>query len=208
MEKESMQAVKKEKKLKEFREYLADNGVVLALVKFILELKKNPPTNITASELVQNYFGDYRDPMWDEVEDLQNQIELSKTSAQEKESQVALLNQKILKAKREDEVKALFGLLDPEKSGTLSTRQFVQKMSGVGRFEVDFKMTQETFMQFIIDHLLGEDIENKWEEHFLPMKQIGVGEDGKPKPPPFAGKLEEEPWLHIVEKIKSFSPPK
>ena len=56
---------KTEKKLKEFREYIVDKGVVLMFVKVLLSLKyaENKPRN--PIKIIRDYFGKYHDPRWD-----------------------------------------------------------------------------------------------------------------------------------------------
>ena len=65
---------KTEKKLKEFREYIVEKGVVLAFVKVLLSLKyadKKPKNPIKA---IRDFFGKYRDPRWDEMDALKEKI--------------------------------------------------------------------------------------------------------------------------------------
>ena len=65
---------KTEKKLKEFREYIVNKGVVLAFVKVLLSLKyaeKKPKNPIKA---IREFFGKYKDPRWEEMGALQDRI--------------------------------------------------------------------------------------------------------------------------------------
>jgi hypothetical protein len=56
---------KTEKKLKEFREYIVDKGVVLALEKVLLSLKYAEDKHISPIKSIREFFGKYHDSRWD-----------------------------------------------------------------------------------------------------------------------------------------------
>ena len=73
---QKMQIMKKEQKIRDFREYLADSEVVLALVKCkhfqlynlfvdLLAVRSANPMPDDPVESLKDYFGQYRDPQWD-----------------------------------------------------------------------------------------------------------------------------------------------
>jgi hypothetical protein len=95
---------KSDKKLKEFREYIVDKGIVLAFVKVLLSLKysENKPKN--PIKAIREFFGKYHDPQWDELEALKEEIIilnqdnarlLEKTLFLEEELEIAKLSQRV-----------------------------------------------------------------------------------------------------------------
>jgi hypothetical protein len=64
---------RKEEKLSKFREYIADNDVVLAFVKFLLAARQQNPWPEDPLEYLHDYFGNYKDPMWEKVEQWQEE---------------------------------------------------------------------------------------------------------------------------------------
>ena len=65
---------KTEKKLKEFREYIVDKGVVLMFVKVLLSLKYAEKKPHNPIKVIRDYFGKYHDPRWDEMSALKEKI--------------------------------------------------------------------------------------------------------------------------------------
>ncbi|CAG9315010.1 unnamed protein product [Blepharisma stoltei] len=205
----TLQAMKRDKKQREFREYLADKGIVLAMVKFLLALKQsdNPPNS--PAEYIQQYFGVYKDPMWDIVDNMKADIEGMKTSIENKLNEIQNLKNEITKAKRSKLVRETFAALGPDAQGILSTKVLVQKLSGQPRFDTDLKLNQMNFVNFIMEHLISganeDEKERFWTMCFLPFREIGtLGEDGKPKPAPFVGRLDDPSYVRILEKIRSY----
>ncbi|OMJ75479.1 hypothetical protein SteCoe_25365 [Stentor coeruleus] len=204
-------SLKKQQKLKEFREYLADKGVVLSLVKLLISLRNSDTFPENPSEFIQDYFGRYKDPLWDEVERMKNDIQSLKVSIENKTKEIAFLHQEISKSKRIAHIKETFIMMGPDNNGIVSTKILVQKLSGQPRFEVDLKLNINNFINFVLEHLITAESEeeknNWWSSCYLAFREMCIaGEDGKPKPPPFAGRLEDPNYQRILEKIRSFVP--
>ena len=66
---------KKEEKLKNFRKYLADKDVVLAMVKFILSVRSQKQWPEDPHKHMIDFFGNYKDPMWDKMDEWREENE-------------------------------------------------------------------------------------------------------------------------------------
>ena len=66
---------KKEAKLKNFRKYLADKDVVLAMVKFILSVRSQKQWPEDPHKHMTDFFGNYKDPMWDKMDEWREENE-------------------------------------------------------------------------------------------------------------------------------------
>lgn len=177
----------------------------------MLALKQadNPPES--PAEYIQQYFGVYKDPMWDVVDNMRSDIETMKNSIENKALEIQNLKSEIIKAKRSKLVRDTFPLLGPDNAGVISTKALVQKLSGQARFDTDIKLNLSNFVNFVLDQLIASDNEDEkerfWAICFLPFKEIGaLGDDGKPKPAPFLGRLEDPGYVRIIEKIRSYVP--
>lgn len=63
------EAFEKQTKIKDFWSYLADKEVVLGIVKLFLSIWEMETWPEDPLKYVHDYFGNYRDPMWDQVDD-------------------------------------------------------------------------------------------------------------------------------------------
>ncbi|KRX02525.1 hypothetical protein PPERSA_11865 [Pseudocohnilembus persalinus] len=100
---------KTEIKQKDFREYIAQNDVVLAIVKFLLSIKNAEELPENPQQVLLDYFGDYRDEeKWgdfDNLEDAVNQItqENDQLAEQIEEKKQQIIQAQEDKAKKEEE---------------------------------------------------------------------------------------------------------
>jgi hypothetical protein len=163
------------------------------------------------SEFIQDYFGHFRDPSWDEVDRMKLEIESLTLSIESKTKEIITLHQEITRYKKISHIKETFAILDPDNNGFLSIKALVQRLSGQPRFEMDYKLTQANFLIFILDHLTFSENEEErnlyWNGCYLPFRDlVALNEDGKPKPPPFAGRIEDSFYQRILEKFRTFTP--
>jgi hypothetical protein len=208
----SLQA-KRLQKLREFREYLVQKEVVLALVKctcysVLLALKKseNPPDN--PAQYLQDYFGEYRDPAWDEIDRMKAEVEDMKAREPQLTEEIERMKGEIQRAKRVAIVQKTYRTLDPDNTGVVGTKQLVAKLSGFGRFEVDLKLSRQDFTRFVMDFLLTPqpgDSFDPWELFQVLQDLPPPTTEGKPKPPIFQGHLDDPKYMRILERIKAFS---
>ena len=185
------------------------SNVTLYIVLISLRNSPNLPEN--PSEYIQDYFGRYRDPLWDEVDYMKSEISSLTSNIDSKEKEIQSLKQEISRYKRIAHVKETFSLLGPDNNGIVSTKALVQKLSGQPRFEIDLKLNQQNFLNFIMESLIAsdnpEDKNTYWTLCYTPIREMcTLGEDGKPRPPPFSGRLEDPNYQRILEKIRSYTP--
>ena len=103
------QDAKKQTKLKEFREYLVQKQVVLAYVKLLLALRNledKKPENVY--EYLQDYFGDYKDPVWEEMDVMEEEMKGLRNENQELSDKVLELQKEIDQIQQENQPKNWF----------------------------------------------------------------------------------------------------
>lgn len=185
---------KQEKKLKEFREYLVDKGVVLSMVKVLLSLKysENPPKQ--PSRAIRDFFGNYRDPSWDGVDSLKHEIVQEKQEflnlKQEKQELLLELSEK----KRSYLSKQLFRKYEV-KNDTVGTKQIIEKLSKSKKFDYEEKLTYQQFKALL------EEISNHSpdkEEELIELFTASV--EGHAI---FADDQENETYVKICETIRA-----
>lgn len=169
----------------------------------------NYPEN--PAEFIQDYFGRYRDPMWDHVEFMKSEIESLTFNIENKLKEIVILHQEISRYKRISHIKETFLLMGPDANGFVSTKALVQKLSGQPRFEVDYKLNLANFMNLVLENLIASENEEEkqamWNGCYLPFRDMcTVADDGKPKQPPFVGRIEDPNYQRIIEKIKGYTP--
>ena len=128
-----------EKKLKEFREYIVDKGVVLMLVKVLLSLKyaENKPRN--PIKIIRDYFGKYHDPRWDEMSALKEKIILYNNENAKLLEQAMILEDELKNLKRTKRIDKLFDSFELDKNGLISTKTIIELLTGNKKFDVDEK---------------------------------------------------------------------
>ncbi len=106
---QQIQIQKKEDKIKNFREYLADKDVILAMVKCILvicnivdllAIRSSPTQPEDPLQHMRDYFGNYRDPMWDVMDSMNTENEQIQTDLPNMQNQIIELEKSIKEAKR------------------------------------------------------------------------------------------------------------
>jgi hypothetical protein len=97
---ETVKERRRAEKMKELRQYLVDAGVVEAVVKLfvgVLEQDYRPPE---APNLLKDFFGDYRDPLWDDIEQERTLIAKTKAENESLQQEVEELHDKVAAAER------------------------------------------------------------------------------------------------------------
>ena len=141
---------KTEKKLKEFREYIVNKGIVLAFTKVLLSLKYSDTFDKNPNRKIRKFFSEYSDPNLEESRALLEKsdilFETNKTLFQE----VQDLELEVEKAKRKWTAKQIYDCYETDpKTGLVTTKNIVEKLSGNKKFEVDDKYTFEDFYSII-----------------------------------------------------------
>ena len=133
---------KREAKIRAYREYLADNDVVLAFTKLLLALRQSNPAPENPTQYVRDYFGDYRDPLWDEVDRLKTENKAMRDEEiPAKEAQIEQLERDIRKEVKKNRVLEIYKALDPDSSNAIGYKFLVNKLSGNAKFDLDTKLT-------------------------------------------------------------------
>ena len=117
---------KTEKKLKEFREYIVDKGVVLMFVKVLLSLKyaENKPRN--PIKIIRDYFGKYHDPRWDEMSALKEKIILYNNENAKLLEKAMNLEDELKNLKRTKRIDKLFNTFELDKNGLIGTKLIIE----------------------------------------------------------------------------------
>ncbi len=120
---------KKEEKLREFRQYLVDKQVVLSITKCILPLcyptvtivilalrnAESKPSDPTT--YLQEYFGKYRDPAWDEVDRLKAENKkLAEETVPAIQAKIKDLEKNVQRAKVDQRIRQIFEKLEKDKT--------------------------------------------------------------------------------------------
>ena len=126
---------KTEKRLKEFREYIVDKGVVLMFVKVLLSLKyaENKPRN--PIKIIRDYFGKYHDPRWDEMSALKEKIILFNNENAKLLEKAMNLEDELKNLKRTKRIDKLFDTFELDKNGLISTKMIIELLTGNKKFD-------------------------------------------------------------------------
>lgn len=140
---------KTEKKLKQFREYIVEKGVVLAFVKVLLSLKYADQKPKNPIKAIREFFGKYRDPRWDEMDALKEKIILFNNENAKLLEQALQLEDELKNKKRDKRLVNLWNSFELDKNGFFSSKSLIEKLTGNKKFEVDEKMDQTGVITFI-----------------------------------------------------------
>lgn len=160
---------KTEKKLKEFREYIVNKGVVLAFVKVLLSLKyaeKKPKNPIKA---IREFFGKYKDPRWEEMGALQDRILTMSNENEKLMEDIVKMEEQVKEIKRRKRINQIIPLFELDKNGLISTKWIIEKLTGNKKFDVDERLEPNaiiTLFESITEKYSEEEAEifSKFEE--------------------------------------------
>ena len=140
---------KTEKKLKEFREYIVDKGVVLMFVKVLLSLKYAEKKPRNPIKVIRDYFGKYHDPRWDEMSALKEKIILFNNENAKLLEEAMKLEDELKNLKRTKRIDKLFDTFELDKNGLISTKLIVELLTGNKKYDVDEKFDKDGLIKFI-----------------------------------------------------------
>ena len=138
-----------EKKLKEFREYIVDKGVVLMFVKVLLSLKYAEKKPRNPIKVIRDYFGKYHDPRWDEMSALKEKIILFNNENAKLLEQAMKLEDELKTLKRTKRIDKLFDTFELDKNGLISTKLIMELLTGNKKYDVDEKFDKDGLIKFI-----------------------------------------------------------
>ena len=140
---------KTEKKLKEFREYIVDKGVVLMFVKVLLSLKYAQKKPRNPIKEILEYFGKNHDPRWDEMSALKEKIILFNNENAKLLEQAMKLEDELKTLKRTKRIDKLFDTFELDKNGLISTKLIIELLTGNKKYDVDEKFDKDGLIKFI-----------------------------------------------------------
>ena len=140
---------KTEKKLKEFREYIVDKGVVLMFVKVLLSLKYAEKKPRNPIKVIREYFGKYHDPRWDEMSALKEKIILFNNENAKLLEKAMKLEDELKNLQRTKRIDKLFDTFELDKNGLISTKLIMELLTGNKKYDVDEKFDKEGLIKFI-----------------------------------------------------------
>ena len=140
---------KNEKKLKEYREYIVDKGVVLMFVKVLLSLKYAEQKPRNPIKVIRDFFGKYHDPRWDEMSALKEKIILFNNENAKLLEQAMKLEDELRTLKRTKRIDKLFDTFELDKNGLISTKLIIELLTGNKKYDVDEKFDKDGLIKFI-----------------------------------------------------------
>ena len=140
---------KTEKKLKEFRQYIVDKGVVLMFVKVLLSLKYAEKKPRNPIKVIRDYFWKYHDPRWDEMSALKEKIILFNNENAKLLEQAMKLEDELKTLKRTKRIDKLFDTFELDKNGLISTKLIMELLTGNKKYDVDEKFDKDGLIKFI-----------------------------------------------------------
>ena len=140
---------KTEKKLKEFREYIVDKGVVLMFVKVLLSLKYAEKKPRNPIKVIRDYFGKYHDPRWDEMSALKEKIILFNNENAKLLEKAMKLEDELRTLKRTKRIDKLFDSFELDKNGLISSKLIIELLTGNKKYDVDEKFDKDGLIKFI-----------------------------------------------------------
>ncbi len=149
MRKTQRQKKRQKKKLKEFRQYIVDKGVVLMFVKVLLSLKYAEKKPRNPIKVIRDYFGKYHDPRWDEMSALKEKIILFNNENAKLLEQAMKLEDELKTLKRTKRIDKLFDTFELDKNGLISTKLIMELLTGNKKYDVDEKFDKDGLIKFI-----------------------------------------------------------
>ena len=140
---------KSEKKLKEFREYIVDKGVVLMFVKVLLSLKYAEKKPHNPIKVIREYFGKYHDLRWDEMSALKEKIILFNNENAKLLEEAIKLEDEVKNLERTKRIDKIFNTFELDKNGLISTKLIMELLTGNKKYDVDEKFDKEGLVKFI-----------------------------------------------------------
>ena len=185
---------KTEKKLKEFREYIVDKGVVLMFVKVLLSLKYAEKKPRNPIKVIRDYFGKYHDPRWDEMSALKEKIILFNNENAKLLEQAMKLEDELRTLKRTNRIDKLFDSFELDKNGLISTKLIIELLTGNKKYDVDEKFDKDGLIKFI-----ESTVEMHSDEENALLDSLEAGLQGNMV---YKEDLENPIYLKIVEYFK------
>lgn len=132
MNQETVKERRRQEKMQELRQYLVDSGVVEAVVKLFVGIQEQDYRPPEAPNLLKDFFGDYRDPLWDQIEQDRAKIAKDQRDIEELKAKIAGLEGEVAAAERGKSGKELYQALLSKGSGETLLTDAIFKAALVG----------------------------------------------------------------------------
>jgi hypothetical protein len=186
---------KTEKRLKEFREYIVDKGIVLSFVKVLLSLKYADQKPKNPIKAIREFFGKYKDPRWDEMGALKEKIILYNNENAKLIEQALKLEDELKTLTRTKKIDQLYNSIELDKNGLIGSKYLIEKLSGNKKFDVDEKFEKDGLIKLI--ETIVEPHSDEENELIEKMTESLTGEN-----PVYKEDLENPLYLKIVQYFK------
>merc|ERR550537_604822 len=123
---------RRQEKMQELRQYLVDSGVVEAVVKLFVGIQEQDYRPPEAPNLLKDFFGDYRDPLWDQIEQDRAKIAKDQREIQELKAKINGLEGEVAAAERGKSGKELYQALLSKVPGETLLTDAIFKTALVG----------------------------------------------------------------------------
>lgn len=161
-EREGFKERKAERKMREFKQYLVDSGTLEALVKLLVGVQEAENRDrIDIQNLLQDFFGHFRDPDWDVVEGLWASIEKEEERTQELQARIAGIQGEIEVAARRLEAVELWRALAPDPKGeatslpSMGGKDFLMRMCGLKKPQEGLVPPDQVLREKFVDWVDG-----------------------------------------------------
>jgi hypothetical protein len=111
MNPETVKERRRAQKMMELRQYLVDAGVVEAVVKLMVGIQEQDYRPPEAPNLLKDFFGDYQDPLWDEIDEKRQTIAKTKRENDDLRERIKQLTSDVTAGERSADGKKLFATL-------------------------------------------------------------------------------------------------
>ncbi|KAF4727351.1 hypothetical protein FOZ63_025001, partial [Perkinsus olseni] len=174
MEMDEVKARRRAMKAREFRQYLVDAGLVEAIVKMFVGLLEadqlphlddsRPETHLTmGNKILTDFFGEYRDPAWDEVGALEAENVKLRQSIEQLKEKIPELEESIVKARTDKAGRqwwaAVAGKAGNPTAESLNAKELIAALQPTGGVLDSIKksggLTQDDVLHFL--HASGDD---------------------------------------------------
>ena len=121
----------------------------------LLALRDCKPWPENPTEYLKDFFGNYRDPKWDDVEALEKNIEdIEQNQIPTLEAKIQDLEFKLKIQRKRNFLANCFKQLDADGSKLVGYKLLVMRLSGFPKFDLDTKLNSEQFVTFVLS-LIG-----------------------------------------------------
>ncbi len=148
---------------------------------------------------LQDYFGKYRDPAWDEVVKLKSENHKLAETLPILHAKIAELEKNLEHAKILARIPPLFAKFEKDKTDCIPMKSLYKALCGNPKFDVNLALNASQFKEFVKSLAPAGDMEALREK-------ISVLEKAAQGETPFAGALDNPTFAGIVEGMRKYKP--